>query len=65
MDALRTYKRPVFVYLPPGAELRGGAWVVIDSAINADMVEMCAPCFTPSSQTLFRCCRHGPSGGVF
>ena len=42
VDALRTYKQPVFVYLPPGAELRGGAWVVIDSAINADMVEMCA-----------------------
>lgn len=43
VDALRTYKQPVFVYLPPGAELRGGAWVVIDSAINADMIEMCAP----------------------
>ena len=42
VDALRTYKQPVFVYLPPGAELRGGAWVVIDSAINADMIEMCA-----------------------
>ncbi len=42
MDALRTYGQPVFVYLPPGAELRGGAWVVIDSAINSDMVEMCA-----------------------
>ena len=41
VDVLRTYKQPVFVYLPPGAELRGGAWVVIDSAINADMVEMC------------------------
>lgn len=43
VDALRTYKQPVFVYLPPGAELRGGAWVVIDSAINADMIEMYAP----------------------
>ena len=42
VDALRTYGQPVFVYLPPGAELRGGAWVVIDSAINSDMVEMCA-----------------------
>ena len=38
MDALRTYRRPAFVYLPPGAELRGGAWVVIDSAINSDQV---------------------------
>ncbi len=38
MDALRTYRRPAFVYLPPGAELRGGAWVVVDSAINPDQV---------------------------
>ncbi len=43
VDQLRTYKQPAFVYLPPGAELRGGAWVVIDSAINSDMIEMCAP----------------------
>lgn len=38
VDALRTYRRPAFVYLPPGAELRGGAWVVIDSAINPNQV---------------------------
>ena len=30
------------VYLPPGCELRGGAWVVIDSQINADQLEMYA-----------------------
>ena len=42
MDNLRAYKQPVFVYLPPGCELRGGAWVVIDSQINADQVEMYA-----------------------
>jgi acetyl-CoA carboxylase / biotin carboxylase 1 len=30
----------VTVYLPPGAELRGGAWVVVDSKINGDMIEM-------------------------
>ncbi|KAL4426359.1 hypothetical protein ABPG77_004653 [Micractinium sp. CCAP 211/92] len=42
VDALRTYRQPAFVYLPPGCELRGGAWVVIDSQINADMVEMYA-----------------------
>lgn len=38
VDALRIYRRPAFVYLPPGAELRGGAWVVVDSAINPDQV---------------------------
>ncbi len=42
VDSLRTYKQPVTVYLPPGCELRGGAWVVIDSQINSDMVEMYA-----------------------
>lgn len=41
VDALRAYRRPVFVYLPPGAELRGGAWVVVDSAINPHQV--CPP----------------------
>lgn len=42
VDNLRTYKRPVFVYLPPGCELRGGAWVVIDSKINQEVIEMYA-----------------------
>lgn len=42
VDNLRKYKQPVFVYLPPGAELRGGAWVVLDSTINPDMMEMYA-----------------------
>ena len=38
MDALRTYRQPAFIYLPPGSELRGGAWVVIDGQINAQQV---------------------------
>lgn len=42
VDQLRTYRQPVFVYLPPGAELRGGAWVVVDAQINAGRVEMYA-----------------------
>ncbi|KAK3274777.1 hypothetical protein CYMTET_17053 [Cymbomonas tetramitiformis] len=42
VDALRAYKQPVFVYLPTGAELRGGAWVVIDPTINPDMMRMYA-----------------------
>ena len=37
VDALVAYKQPVFVYIPPFAELRGGAWVVIDSTINEDV----------------------------
>ena len=34
VDALVGYTQPVFVYLPPFAELRGGAWVVVDPTIN-------------------------------
>lgn len=40
VDALVEYKQPVFVYIPPYAELRGGAWVVVDSTVNADVMEM-------------------------
>jgi len=42
VDALRKFKQPAFVYLPPGAELRGGAWVVVDAQINAARIEMYA-----------------------
>lgn len=42
VDALSDYKQPVMVYLPPFAELRGGAWVVVDPAINPDFMEMYA-----------------------
>ena len=38
VEHLRTYRQPVIVYLPPGAELRGGAWVVIDAQINPAQV---------------------------
>ena len=42
VDALVAYKQPLFVYIPPHAELRGGAWVVVDSTINADVMEFYA-----------------------
>merc|ERR1711871_1066621 len=42
VDSLRQYKHPVFVYIPPCGELRGGAWVVIDPTINPDKMEMYA-----------------------
>ncbi|RIA91939.1 acetyl-CoA carboxylase [Glomus cerebriforme] len=42
VDALSAYKQPVFVYIVPNGELRGGAWVVIDPSINNDMMEMYA-----------------------
>mmetsp|Transcript_28574 Transcript_28574/g.51772 ORF Transcript_28574/g.51772 Transcript_28574/m.51772 type:complete len:2160 (-) Transcript_28574:247-6726(-) len=42
VDALVDYKHPVFIYIPPGGELRGGSWVVVDPAINPDVMEMYA-----------------------
>jgi len=39
VDALVEYKSPVFVYIPPGGELRGGSWVVIDPTINPEQME--------------------------
>eukprot|EP00850_Spirogloea_muscicola_P017414 SM000149S01349 [mRNA] locus=s149:208717:222851:+ [translate_table: standard] len=39
VERLREYRQPVFVYVPRTGELRGGAWVVVDSAINPDMIE--------------------------
>ena len=42
VDALRVYRQPVFAYLPPHGELRGGAWVVVDPTINPDHMEMYA-----------------------
>lgn len=42
VDALVEYQHPIFIYIPPHGELRGGAWVVIDPAINPDKMEMYA-----------------------
>ncbi|CAF2415917.1 unnamed protein product [Rotaria sp. Silwood2] len=42
VDALRTYNQPVFIYIPPNGELRGGAWVVVDPTINLRCMEMYA-----------------------
>merc|ERR1712174_108076 len=42
VDALRLYNNPVFIYLPPHSELRGGSWVVVDPTINEEKMEMYA-----------------------
>lgn len=42
VDALHNYKQPVIVYIPPYGELRGGAWAVVDAAINPAQMEMYA-----------------------
>ena len=39
VDALVEYKHPIFIYIPKHGELRGGAWVVIDPAINPEKME--------------------------
>ncbi|KAI0684026.1 acetyl-CoA carboxylase [Cytidiella melzeri] len=42
VDGLSSYKQPVFVYIVPNGELRGGAWVVLDPSINSTQMEMFA-----------------------
>ncbi|CAI5744621.1 unnamed protein product [Peronospora destructor] len=42
VDGLVDYEQPVFVYIPPFAELRGGAWAVVDPTINEGIMEMYA-----------------------
>jgi len=42
VDALREYENPVYIYLPPHGELRGGSWVVVDPTINEEKMEMYA-----------------------
>merc|ERR1712127_486117 len=42
VDALKEYEHPVYMYLPPHGELRGGSWVVVDPTINKDKMEMYA-----------------------
>ncbi|RDL30121.1 putative Acetyl-CoA carboxylase [Venustampulla echinocandica] len=42
VDALCKYEQPVFIYIPPFGELRGGSWVVVDPTINPDYMEMYA-----------------------
>ncbi|CAD7077022.1 unnamed protein product [Hermetia illucens] len=39
VDGLREYKKPILIYLPPNAELRGGAWAVLDPLINPRYME--------------------------
>lgn len=42
VDALVDFKQPIFTYIPPTGELRGGSWVVVDPTINKNMMEMYA-----------------------
>jgi acetyl-CoA carboxylase / biotin carboxylase 1 len=42
VDAFVSYEQPVFVFIPPHAEIRGGAWVVLDASINSAVMEMFA-----------------------
>lgn len=42
VDGLRQYCKPIFIYIPPNGELRGGAWAVVDPTINPRFMEMFA-----------------------
>ena len=42
VDQLTQFRQPIIVYIPPHCEIRGGAWVVIDSKINPTYMDMFA-----------------------
>lgn len=42
VDALVKFEQPIFIYIPPFGELRGGSWVVVDPTISPDTMEMYA-----------------------
>jgi acetyl-CoA carboxylase/biotin carboxylase 1 len=42
VDALVKFEQPIFIYIPPLGELRGGSWVVVDPTINPQYMEMYA-----------------------
>jgi len=42
VDELTQFRQPIITYIPPHCEIRGGAWVVIDSTINPTYMEMYA-----------------------
>jgi acetyl-CoA carboxylase/biotin carboxylase 1 len=42
VDAFVAHEQPVFVLIPPHAEIRGGAWVVLDASINSSVMELYA-----------------------
>ncbi|KAI0480066.1 acetyl-CoA carboxylase [Xylariaceae sp. FL0804] len=42
VDALVKFEQPIFIYIPPFGELRGGSWVVVDPTINPVAMEMYA-----------------------
>ena len=55
VDGLSSYKQPIFVYVLPNGELRGGAWVVLDPSINKSMMEMYADPWARAG-VLGKCC---------
>jgi acetyl/propionyl-CoA carboxylase alpha subunit/acetyl-CoA carboxylase carboxyltransferase component len=37
LDALRVFSQPALIYTPPGGQLWGGAWVVMDRGVNPNI----------------------------
>ena len=40
VDAFVAYEQPVFIFIPPFAEIHGGAYAALDASINASIMEM-------------------------
>jgi acetyl-CoA carboxylase / biotin carboxylase 1 len=56
VDALTKYEQPVFVYIPPFGELRGGSWVSLIHPIRVMMANICRSLsILPSTLNRWRC----------
>jgi acetyl-CoA carboxylase/biotin carboxylase 1 len=58
VDALTKYEQPVFVYIPPFGELRGGSWVSAASPLSAEFntnTFLRSSLIPPSTPNRWRC----------
>ena len=58
VDALVKYEQPIFVYIPPFGELRGGSWVSLTKSTIASIIANVALrlwSILPSTQITWRC----------
>jgi acetyl-CoA carboxylase/biotin carboxylase 1 len=56
VDALVKYEQPIFVYIPPFGELRGGSWVSnIPSIIERQLINNRSSSTQPSTPNTWKC----------
>lgn len=67
VDALVKYEQPIFVYIPPFGELRGGSWVSLTSILAKFVMANCyrSSLIQPSTPSSWRCMLTKILAGVF